>query len=210
MNVNTMVGDRGTGQLSKMLGVSKMLSDDGLVIAAQSGDEDAFSELWIRHSNMILRVLMRVTGNREDAEDALQDTFLKAFIHLGEFEARAKFSTWLTRIAVNCGLTILRRQRSRPTVSIDSQFDGETWKRWDVEDRSLDIESSYMKTECGAFIDSAVTRLGPTLSVVIQHQLLNDCSVAETAENHGLTVGATKSRLVRARNALRESLAWYK
>jgi RNA polymerase sigma factor (sigma-70 family) len=204
MKVNTMVRNRGAERLPQVQG------DDALVLAAQAGDEAAFSELWVRHSGMILRVLMRVTRNREDAEDALQETFLKAFAHLGKFEYRAKFSTWLVRIAVNSGLMILRRQCSRPTISIDSQFDGETWKQWDVEDRSLDIEGSYMRTERGGLIESAVTRLRPTLSVVIRHQLLNDCSVAETAESHGLTVGATKSRLVRARIALRESLSRYK
>jgi RNA polymerase sigma factor (sigma-70 family) len=204
MDVNTMVRDPGTEHLPQVLG------DDALVLAAQAGDEGAFRELWIRHSQMIFRVLMRVTRNREDSEDALQETFLKAFAHLGNFEARAKFSTWLTRIAVNSGLMILRRRRSRPTTTTDSQFDGETWKQWDVDDQRLDIEGSYLKTECDAFIESAVTRLRPTLSVVIRHQLLNDCSIAETAESYGLTVGATKSRLARARKALRESLDWYK
>jgi RNA polymerase sigma-70 factor (ECF subfamily) len=200
MNVNTVARDCDTEDLPQVV------SDDALVLAAQAGDESAFSELWSRHSEMILRVLMRITRNREDAEDALQDSFLGAFAHLNKFEARAKFSTWLTRIAVNSGLMILRRRRNRPTISIDSQFDGETWKRCDVEDRRMDTEASYVRTECGASIESAVTRLRPTLSVIIQHQLLHDCSVAETAKTHGLTVGATKSRLARARRALRESL----
>jgi RNA polymerase sigma factor (sigma-70 family) len=204
MNIDITASHRGPHQMSEMLG------DEVLVLAAQAGDASAFSELWIRHSEMILRVLMRVTRNREDAEDAMQEAFLKAFAHVGKFEARAKFSTWLTRIAVNCGLMILRRQRSRPTILIDSQVDGENWKQWDVEDRSLDIENSYIRTECCAFIASAVDRLGPTLSVVLRHQLSKDCSVGEIAKSNGLTMGATKSRLVRARKALREPLAWYK
>jgi RNA polymerase sigma-70 factor (ECF subfamily) len=187
--------------------ISKMLGDEVLVLAAQAGDETAFSELWIRHSQMVLRVLMRVTRNREDAEDAMQEAFLNAFAHLSKFEARAKFATWLTRIAINSGLMILRRHRSRPTISIDSQFDGENWKQWDMEDQNLDIEYSYMRTECSAFVASAVTRLQPALSVVFRHHLLNDCSVAETAKSQGLTVAATKSRLLRARRLLRESLA---
>lgn len=190
--------------------ISEILGDEVLVLAAQAGDASAFSELWIRHSEMVLRVLMRVTRNREDAEDAMQEAFLKAFAHVGKFEARAKFSTWLTRIAVNCGLMILRRQRSRPTISIDSRFDGENWKQWDVEDRSLDIENSYIRIECCAFIASAVDHLGPKLSGVVRHQLSKECSVAEIAKSNGLTVGATKSRLVRARKALREPLASYK
>jgi RNA polymerase sigma factor (sigma-70 family) len=201
MNSDTMVRDCGTGQQSRVVG------DDVLVLAAQAGDESAFSELWSRHSAIILRVLMRITRNREDAEDALQDTFLRAFAHLNKFEARAKFSTWLTRIAVNSGLMVLRRRRNRPTVSIDSQFTGETWKPCDVVDHRMDTERSYIRIECGASIESAVTRLRPTLSRIIQHQLLHDCSMAETAQSHGLTLGATKSRLARARRALRDSLA---
>jgi RNA polymerase sigma-70 factor, ECF subfamily len=204
MNVGFTVSDHGPDDMSEMLG------DEVLVLAAQAGDAAAFGELWIRHSKMTFRVLMKVTKNREDAEDGMQETFLKAFAHLSTFEARAKFSTWLTRIAVNCGLMILRRQRSRPTISIDSQYDGENWKQWDVEDRSLDIESSFMRTECYASIASAVNRLGPTLSVVLRHQLSKDCSIAETAKSNGLTIGATKSRLIRARKALRGPLAWYK
>jgi RNA polymerase sigma factor (sigma-70 family) len=188
----------------------QVLGDDALVLAAQAGDEGAFTELWVRHSGMILHVLMRITRNREDAEDALQETFLKAFAHLSRFEGRAKFSTWLTRIAVNSGLMILRKRRNRPTMSMDSQFNGETGKQYDLEDHRLDVEKSYLKTECGAQVESAVARLKPTLSVIIRHQLSNDCSVAETAESHGLSVGATKSRLARARRVLREALAWHK
>jgi RNA polymerase sigma factor (sigma-70 family) len=204
MNLNTLVQEQGSEHLSSLLG------DDALVLAAQAGNERAFAELWSRHSEMILRVLLRLTKNREDAEDALQETFLKAFAHLDSFESRAKFSTWLTRIAFNSGLMILRRQRSRPTISMDTQLEGGGWQQWDLEDRSLDVESSFMRAECAAVVNSALKRLGPTLAVVTRHQLMNHCSVAETAECHGLSVPATKSRLLRARSALRESLAWYK
>jgi RNA polymerase sigma factor (sigma-70 family) len=201
MKVDTMVRNCGTEQSPQVLG------DDVLVLAAQAGDEGAFSELWRRHSPMILRVLLKITRNREDAEDALQDTFLSAFAHLSKFEARAKFSTWLARIAFNSGLMILRRRRNRNAISIDSQFAGETRKPCDLADQRMDTENSFIRTECGASIESALTLLRPTLSVIIQHQLLHDCSVAETARSHGLTLGATKSRLMRARRALRESLA---
>lgn len=204
MNPNTLVQVHGSEHLSSLL------RDDALVLAAQAGDEHAFAELWSRHSAMTLRVLLRVTKNREDAEDALQETFLKAFAHLGRFEARAKFSTWLTRIALNSGLMILRRRRSRPTLSMDTQLEGGGWQQWDFEDGSLNAEGSYMKAERAAVVASALKRLRPTLANVTQHQLNNHCSVAETAEYLGLSVPATKSRLLRARIAMRESLAWYK
>lgn len=183
------------------------LSDDALVLAAQAGDKCAFGELWLRHSRMVHRVLLRVTENPEDAEDVEQETFLKAFVHLNRFEARAKFSTWLTRIAINSGLMFLRRQRSRPTLSIDSQFEDEPWNKRALQDRSQDIESSYLRTERAAVVERALRKLKPALASIIRHQLLNECSMAETAERHGLSVPATKSRLLRAKKALRVSLA---
>ena len=86
MNFNTMERNRGAEHLPQALG------GDALVLAAQTGDEGAFTEVWIRHSEMVLGVLMRVTKNREDAEDALQEAFLKAFAHLGTFESRTNFN----------------------------------------------------------------------------------------------------------------------
>ena len=89
-------------------------SDEVLVSATQNGEKLAFVELWNRHSTKTLKTVLRITRNREDAEDALQESFLKAFVHLNSFDGRSKFSTWLTRIAINSALMILRRKRSFP------------------------------------------------------------------------------------------------
>src|ERR1700744_4055518 len=107
---------------------------DPVVMAAQAGDEQAFGELWIRYSGMVFRQVMRILKNREDAEDVMQETFLRAFVHMDKFEARSQFSTWLTRIAVNGALMILRKERGRPTTSIDSRFEAGVWSQLEVED----------------------------------------------------------------------------
>src|SRR5271154_4050653 len=91
-------------------------NDEFLVKAARSGEDWAFSELWLRHSKKIFNTMYRVTRNRQDAEDALQDAFLKAFLHLNNFDGRSSFSTWLTRIAINSALMILRRKRAHPEI----------------------------------------------------------------------------------------------
>jgi RNA polymerase sigma factor (sigma-70 family) len=183
---------------------------DPVVMAAQAGDAQAFGELWIRHSGMVFRQVMRIVKNREDAEDIMQDTFLRAFVHLDKFEARSQFSTWLTRIAVNGALMILRKERGRPTMSIDSRFEAGVWSQLEVEDPRPDLERLYIKHERDPLMRSAIARMRPSLSAVIQHQIMNECSLAETAQYLGLTVPAAKSRVARARRTLRKALIRYK
>ena len=91
--------------------VARGATDEVLVAEAQSGDHLAFVELWTRHSNSAFRVVYRITGNQEDSEDVIQDAWIKAYVHLNTFDGRAKFSTWLTRIAINSALMILRRKQ---------------------------------------------------------------------------------------------------
>jgi RNA polymerase sigma-70 factor (ECF subfamily) len=94
-------------------------TDEVLVAAAKLGDHHSFAELWTRHSKTAFNMAYRITGNRDDAEDAIQDAWMKAYTHLNTFDGRAKFSTWLTRIAINSALMILRRKRSHPESSMD-------------------------------------------------------------------------------------------
>src|SRR5258705_272529 len=108
-------------------------TDEVLIMAAKSGDRTAFVELWTRHSKIEFNMACRITGNREDAEDVVQDAWLKAYVHLNTFDGRAKFSTWLTRIAINSALLVLRRKRARPETSMDIK-DGETWQHWEIAD----------------------------------------------------------------------------
>jgi RNA polymerase sigma-70 factor (ECF subfamily) len=92
-------------------------SDEGLVAVAKLGDRSAFAELWKRHSRTAFTKVYQITKNRADTEDVIQDAWIKAFIHLNAFDGRAKFSTWLTRIAINSAIMSLRRRRSRPEAS---------------------------------------------------------------------------------------------
>src|ERR1700761_5865658 len=116
-------GIHGTGERS--LANESALGERDLVIAAQAGDALAFVSLCKLHSEKILRRLYRITQNWEDAEDALQDAYMKAFLHIGKFEGRSSFSSWLPRIAINSALMLLRKKRSRNEIPIDVSVDGE-------------------------------------------------------------------------------------
>jgi RNA polymerase sigma-70 factor (ECF subfamily) len=181
-------------------------NDEILVTAAKSGEHVAFSELWNRHSKKAFNTMYRITKNRQDAEDALQDAFLKAFVHLKNFDGRSAFSTWLTRIAINSALMILRKKRAHPEASMDWSPDGETWQQWEMEDGTANIEERYAREEGQQHLKRAIRRLRPTLRNIIEIQQLHDSSVKEIAEMAGISVAAAKSRLVRARTVLRRSL----
>lgn len=183
------------------------LDDEALVIHAREGNHEAFEELWERYFQRVLQTVHRITKNPSDAEDALQDTFLSAFTHLNNFQFRAKFSTWLMRIAMNSALMILRRRRSHPQASLYMSIDGETWEEWDIPDQSIDIESSYARHEATVELKAAIGRLRPALRTVVQIHNQNEGTLKETATLAGLSVPATKTRLARARGVLRQRLA---
>jgi RNA polymerase sigma factor (sigma-70 family) len=181
-------------------------NDEMLVTAARVGEHLAFSELWNRHSKRAFNTMYRITRNRQDAEDALQDAFLKAFIHLKNFDGRSTFSTWLTRIAINSALMILRKRRAHPETSMDWSADGETWQQWEVTDKKANIEEHYAKKEAEQHLKRAIHRLRPALRTVIEIQQSHDNSVKEIAKAAGISVAAAKSRLMRAKTVLRRSL----
>lgn len=181
-------------------------TDEVLVVAAKSGNHPAFAELWRRHSNTAFKIVFRVTGNRDDAEDAIQDAWMKAYLHLKTFDNRSKFSTWFTRIAINSALMILRRKRSHPETSMDWSIDGETWQQWEVVDKRANTEEYYVRKEAERELKRAIHRLRPALRTVIEIQQSNDGSVKELADDAGISVAAVKSRLLRARTVLRRSL----
>ena len=186
--------------------VGPAITDEVLVAAAKLGNHTAFGELWKRYSNTVFNMVFRVTANRDDAEDAIQDAWMKAYTHLNTFHGRAKFSTWLTRIAINSALTILRRKRSHREDPLEWCVDGEGWQQWEVGDKRANVEEHYAKKETKRDLQQAINRLRPSLRIIIEIQQSHDGSVKEIADAAGISVAAAKSRLLRARTAIRRSL----
>jgi RNA polymerase sigma-70 factor (ECF subfamily) len=189
--------------LAKVKLVDPTATDAVLVAAAKLGDHPAFSELWTRHSNRVFKTAYRITGRREDAEDAIQDTWMKAYVRLNTFDGRAQFVTWLTRIAINSSLMILRRKRSHPQTSMEIT-DGDTWQHWDIADRAKNAEELYARHERVERLRRAIRSLKPVLRNVLEYYQSNDSSLKEIAEFAGISVAATKSRLSRAKKTLRK------
>jgi RNA polymerase sigma-70 factor, ECF subfamily len=146
--------------------VDPAATDEVLVAAAKLGDQPAFLELWRRHSNRVFKTAYGITGKREDAEDVIQDVWIKAYLHLNTFEGRATFSTWLTRIAMNSSLMILRRKHSRPETSMEVT-DGDTWQHWDIADQAKNVEELYARRENVERLRQAIRCLRPTLRIVV-------------------------------------------
>jgi RNA polymerase sigma-70 factor (ECF subfamily) len=184
--------------------VDPAATDAVLVAAAKLGDHPAFSELWMRHSNRVFKTAYRITGKREDAEDAMQDTWMKAYLHLNTFDGRAQFVTWLTRIAINSSLMILRRKRSHPETSMEIT-DADTWQHWDIADQAKNVEELYARHERGERLRRAICSLKPSLRSVLEIHQSNDSSLRELAKFAGISVAATKSRLSRAKKTLRKA-----
>ncbi|WP_263354164.1 RNA polymerase sigma factor [Acidicapsa acidisoli] len=190
-------------------GISRKLlagaTDAVLVKAAKSGDHTAFAQLWERHSNKVFLTVCRITGNRDDAEDVLQEAWMKVYTHLKTFVGRASFSTWVTRIAINSALMALRRKRAHPETSMEV-YVGDAWHFLEVADQTKDVEELFTRQESAQRLKQAIRRLRPRLRKVVEIQQLNDRSLKETADLAGITVGATKSRLFHARISLRKAL----
>ena len=180
-------------------------ADSVLVTAAKSGDQTAFAQLWERHSNRLFRNVYRITRNRDDAEEVLQEAWMKAYAHLKTFENRASFLTWITRIAINSALMVLRRKRTHPETSLEF-YDGETWRSLDVADQAKDVEELFNMQESAQRLKSAISGLKPLQREVVEIHHLNDESLKQTAGLAGISQGATKSRLSRARISLRKAL----
>ncbi len=177
-----------------------------LVSAAKRGHQAAFGELCQRHAKRVFRTMLRITRNREDAEDAVQDSFLQAFVHLDNFDGRSTFSTWLTRIAINSALMILRRRRNARFVSLDGTGDPEGTETCpEVPDRAVDPERRYLAREREEVLQDAISTLRPSARRVIELQQLEERPMREVAQVMRISVPAAKSRLFHAKAALRKS-----
>jgi RNA polymerase sigma-70 factor, ECF subfamily len=180
-----------------------------LVAAAQAGQLEAFEILVGRYERKIFRLTLNITQNREDAEDAMQEAFLKAFEHLHEFQGNSRFYTWLVRIAVNQALMKLRKRRPNQ-VSLDAEVDtGEDTIPREVEDWGPSPEDRYEQSELSGILGQVIGELDPPFRIVFQLRDIEELSTEETAEALGLSVPAVKSRLLRARLKLRQKLNRY-
>jgi RNA polymerase sigma-70 factor, ECF subfamily len=183
------------------------MNDEFLVSAAKSGDTSAFVEICDRHSKKVLPSIYRITKNREDAEDAFQDTVLRAFVHVKSFEGRAKFTSWLTRIAINSALMILRKKRVPEVAIAEYDNDFEHWRPFEIPGRSETPEAYCERRENQELLRDAILRLPSILREVVELQHGRDYSVSQVADELGITLPAAKSRLSRARKVMRAHLS---
>jgi RNA polymerase sigma-70 factor (ECF subfamily) len=182
--------------------------EERLISAAKSGDAVAFVELSKRHSNKIQRRAYRIVKNWDDAEDVLQESLMRAFLHLKDFEERSSFSSWLTRIAINFALMSLRKKRGHIEISMEAINDDQgIGYRWEPKDPAESPESHCSRRERDDLLEGAIRQLPPTLRQVVQLKLIEGRSGEELAQTLGISVPAAKSRLARAKTALRVSLA---
>ncbi len=189
--------------------VSRRAGDDeGILVAqAKAGSAAAFEELVNRYERNIFRLAQHITQNREDAEDVLQDAFLKAYTHLGDFQGDSRFYTWLVRIAVNESLMRLRKRKPGRTVSLDEYVETEDdLMPREVEDWGDTPEETYAQTELQGILASAIDSLDPPFQTVFLLRDVEQFSTEETAQMLHLSVPAVKSRLLRARLKLRQRL----
>ena len=188
-----------------------LIDDLELVEQARRGEPEAFPELVNRYERKIYRLARHITQNEEDAEDVLQETFLKAFANLNQFQGHSKFYTWLVRIAVNESLMKLRRRKADKVVSLDDPVetdDGDVVVR-DIAAWAPNPEQQYSQQEMSAILTRTINSLPPGFRSVFWLRDVEELSTEETANSLNLSIPAVKSRLLRARLQLREKLNRY-
>lgn len=187
---------------------AESVSDDPdfeVVVRVKNGETDAFEELVRRHGRRVYRSLIGILGNVDEAEDALQDCFLKAFQHLPEFEGRARFSTWLVRIAINTGIQRLRGRKDFD--SVDEEVDDFKPRRIQAWDENP--EDSYSREELRRIVEKEVMKLPAKYRVALMLRDLEELSTEQAANALGLTIPGLKARVLRGRLMLRESMVAY-
>ena len=180
--------------------------DASLVARVKAGDLDAFEELVTRHSRRVHRTLVGIVGNVPEAQDAFQETFLKAFRHIGSFQGRSTFSTWLLTIASNTGLQCLRERKPLESFDDDHETEDEFHPRL-VRAWANNPEQLYSEAERRGLVERAVMMLPSKYRVVLVLRDIEQLSTGEAAAALNLEIPTVKSRLLRARLMLREALA---
>jgi len=194
--------------MSAMVEVPSAVSEDQLIRLGQKGDAQALDTLFGRYSRALYKAALRLLGNPQDAEDALQDGLLSAYRNLRRFEGRSKFSTWLTRIVINAALMRRRSQRVRPAVSIDDlpHEDGLPLAER-VADDTPGPEQLYRGKELRAFVEQDLAGLSPALRLAFILREVEGLSTAEAAKTLGVSPNTLKARLWRARRYLTDGLS---
>jgi RNA polymerase sigma-70 factor, ECF subfamily len=195
-------------QISETDFTGDVVSDDPdfeIVVRVKNGDTDAFEELVRKHGRRVYRSLIGILGTPEEAEDALQDAFLKAFQHLPNFEARSRFSTWLVRIAINTGLQRLRGRKDFDSLDEESeQFKPRSIQAW-----TDSPEDYYSREELRKLVEQEVMKLPLKYRMALMLRDLEELSTEEAAASLGLTVPGLKARVLRGRLMLREAMVPY-
>src|SRR5438132_6088551 len=178
-------------------------SEEQLIAAAKTGRRAPFGELCERHGTKVFRVIHRIMRNREDAEDAAQDCFLNAFVHLKDFDGRSQFATWLTRIAINAALMKLRKNRRAQEVALDEpNASSEPVAQREFRYDAPDPEESCSLRERRRIVKSAISGPRPQARNVVELFHLQEHSIRETAQILGISTGAAKGRMFHAKIAL--------
>jgi RNA polymerase sigma-70 factor, ECF subfamily len=181
--------------------------DAGVVARVQGGDVEAFEDLVRRHSRRVYRTLVGILGGPEEAQDAMQDAFLKAFQHISEFQGRSKFSSWLISIARNSALQRLRERKNVESLDEDGRVEEDDFRPRQVRAWQDNPEQLYAKVEIRGLVEKGVMKLPAKYRVVVILRDLEQLSTEEVAQGLGLSVPALKARLVRGRLMLREFLS---
>ena len=178
-------------------------SEEQLIAAAKTGKRAPFGELCERHIKKVFRIIRPITRNREDAEDAVQDCLLNAFTHIKDFDERSRFTTWLTRIAINAALAKLRKNhRKREIPMSDPNPPGELERHNEIPDDAPDPEETYRLRERREILNTAILGLQPRSRRVVELHQLQEQSLSETAQILGISTAAVKARMFDARLAL--------
>jgi len=184
--------------------------DDVLLVkAAKAGDTSAFAELIRRHDRRLFKVAQYIVQNGHDAEDVVQDSFLKAFQGLAQFREESKFSTWMIRIVVNHALMKVRQRRNGNHVAVEDNTRGENTAPLEICDVRIDPEQALHAAQVKQRLQRAVNELNPVFRTVFVLRDVQGLSIAETAAVLKISVPLVKTRLLRARLRLRQRLSIY-
>jgi RNA polymerase sigma-70 factor, ECF subfamily len=196
-----------TGQLNRPRQRVIAREEYTFLAAAKRGDSAAFETLCKQSENKVFQMARRIMRNNEDAEDVVQESFQQAFIHLKSFNGNSRFSTWLSRIAINAALMRLRKKHRLWDVSLDESAEAEEPSaRIEVEDEGPNPEQFYAQQEQQRILSEAMNGLTPGMRKAIELRELDERSTEETARIMGISVSAVKARVFHGRRKLRERL----